>query len=268
MKFFDIFFKKNKEERSQQHADSDHLEAKYQSSTKKSDGQTQQFEPFIFKSDCHQRYENGVPKMGLQKCFRTISVEKNTNGCNGYRLEPGIGYIVKVFNDDLGMPNMSDKPMKVVRKTENSVELRGFPIEAMSPFGWQEVDYSVYGFVVYYEHGEVRKCILHMYDRNIQIEYRTTSNRGTTHISTNTNITNNNISVKDVAKGNPFNIKFTSIQVVKQSYNGQNQNISVSSSVTSSIYRSTMNGVVNFDIGNISELHAHGILQSNPSLYL
>ena len=36
--------------------------------------------------------------------------------------------IVKVFNDDLGKPNMSDKPMKVVRKTDNSVELRGFPI--------------------------------------------------------------------------------------------------------------------------------------------
>ena len=43
---------------------------------------------------------------------------------------------------------MSDKPMKVVRKTENSVELRGFSVEAMSPFGWQEVDYSVYGFIV------------------------------------------------------------------------------------------------------------------------
>ena len=95
-------------------------------------------EPFVFKSNCHQRYENGLPKMGLQECFRTVCVEKNIDGCKGYKLEPGIGYIVKVFNDDLGKPNMSDKPMKVVRKTENSVELRGFPIEAVSPFGWQE----------------------------------------------------------------------------------------------------------------------------------
>lgn len=129
-------------------------------------------EPFVFKSNCHQRYENGLPKMGLQECFRTVCVEKNIDGCKGYKLEPGIGYIVKVFNDDLGKPNMSDKPMKVVRKTENSVELRGFPIEAVSPFGWQEVDYSVYGFIVYYEHGKVSKCVLHMYDRNTFIEYR------------------------------------------------------------------------------------------------
>lgn len=132
------------------------------------------FSPFTFKSNCHQRYESGTPVQGLQECGRTVSVIKNTDGCPGYRLEAGVGFIVKIFNDDLGKPNMSDKPMKVVRKTENSTELRGFPIEAMSPFGWQEVDYSDYGLIVYYEHGEVSKCVLHMYDRNIFIEYRYT----------------------------------------------------------------------------------------------
>lgn len=128
--------------------------------------------PFVFKSNCHQRYENSQPKMGLQECSRTICVEKNIDGCNGYKIEPGVGYIVKIFNNDMGKPNMSDKPMKVVRKTEKSVELRGFPIEAMTPFGWQEVDYSVYGLIVYYEHNKVSKCLLHMYDRNTFIEYR------------------------------------------------------------------------------------------------
>ena len=147
-------------------------EAELQARLKVEREQTLQIEPFIFKSNCHQRYENGQPKMGLQECFRTVCVDKNIDGCNGYKLESGVGYIVKVFNDDLGRPNMSDKPMKVVRKTENSVELRGFSVEAMSPFGWQEVDYSVYGFIVYYEHGKVSKCVLHMYDRNTFIEYR------------------------------------------------------------------------------------------------
>ncbi len=128
-------------------------------------------EPFTFKSNCHQRYENNAPQMGLQECIRTISVEKNTNGCKGYKLAPGLGCIVKVYNDDLGRPNMSDKPMKVVRKTADMVELRGFLIEAMSPFGWQEVDYADYGFVVYYKNGRVDKCVLHMYDRNTRIEY-------------------------------------------------------------------------------------------------
>lgn len=127
--------------------------------------------PFVFKSDCHQRYEHGQPVMGLQKCGRTVRVQENTDGCQGYRLPPGIGYIVSVYNDDLGKPNMSDKPMKVVRKTDACIELRGFPIEAMSPFGWQEVDYRDYGFVVYYNRGKVEKCVLHMYDRDTRIEY-------------------------------------------------------------------------------------------------
>lgn len=71
-------------------------------------------EPFVFISDCHQRYENGTEVMGLQQCVRTVRVEKNTNGCRGYKLNAGDGYIVKVFNDDLGKPNMSDKPMRIV----------------------------------------------------------------------------------------------------------------------------------------------------------
>ena len=134
-------------------------------------------EPFVFKSDCHQRFENGNEVMGLQQSVRTVSVEKNTNGCRGYKLNPGDGYIVKVFNDDLGKPNMSDKPMRIVSKTADKVELRGFPIEAQTPFGWQEVDYSDYGFTVYYSNGKVAKCILHIFDRNVDLEYRSTGKK-------------------------------------------------------------------------------------------
>ncbi|MDY4250428.1 hypothetical protein [Bacteroides pyogenes] len=134
--------------------------------------QAESLQPFTFKSNCHQRYENSSPVKRLQECLRTVSVVKNKNGHPGYRLQPGIGYIVQIYNDDLDKPNMSDKPMRVVRKTDTSIELRGFPIEAQSPFGWQQVDYSDYGLIVYYEHGKVSKCVLHMYDRNIFIEYR------------------------------------------------------------------------------------------------
>jgi len=133
--------------------------------------QKESIQPFTFRSNCHQRYENGSPVMGLQECIRTVSIVKNTDGCPGYKLAPGIGYIVKIYNDDLGKPNMSDKPMKVVSKSADKVELRGFPIEAQSPFGWQMVDYSDYGFVVYYKNGQVEKCVMHMYDRNIRLEY-------------------------------------------------------------------------------------------------
>ena len=54
-------------------------------------------EPFVFKSNCHQRYEGAYPKMGLQECLRTVSVVKNTNGCSGYQLQPGDGYIIKIL---------------------------------------------------------------------------------------------------------------------------------------------------------------------------
>ena len=70
--------------------------------------------PFVFQSSSHQRYEDNVSVvLGLQKGLRTVSVEKNTNECRGYRLSPGIGYIVKIFNNDLEKPKMSDKPMLV-----------------------------------------------------------------------------------------------------------------------------------------------------------
>ncbi len=158
-------------------------------------------EPFVFKSNSHQRYENGNPVMGLQHCIRTICVEKNTHGCSGYKLAPGIGYIVKIYNDDLGKPNMSDKPMKIVSIEGGKVELRGFMIEAQSPFGWQEVDYSVYGFTVYYNGDEVSKCIFHMYDRNIDLEYykEEKNNFRDTFSSDIENDKTNNFIIEDIA---------------------------------------------------------------------
>ena len=142
-------------------------------------------EPFVFKSNCHQRYEGAYPKMGLQECLRTVSVVKNTNGCSGYQLQPGDGYIIKIFNDDAGKPNMADKPMRVVRKTDTSVELRGYKVNAQTPFGWQEIDLADYGLLVHYENGKICKCVLHMYDRNTFIEYRTQSNEPLKSISSN-----------------------------------------------------------------------------------
>lgn len=131
-----------------------------------------EFRPFVFRSTYHQRYVNIMPVRGLQFCVRTVSVEKNTHGCSGYDIKPGDGYIVKLFNNDLGKPNMSDKPMRVKSITKDMVLLKGYPFKAMSPFGWVEVDYSVYGLEVHYLNGEVVKCVFHMYERDTYIEYR------------------------------------------------------------------------------------------------
>ena len=33
-------------------------------------------EPFVFKSNCHQRYENGLPKMGLQSVLELYALRR------------------------------------------------------------------------------------------------------------------------------------------------------------------------------------------------
>lgn len=129
------------------------------------------FKPFVFESNQHQRYENNNPVQGIQKCPRTIIVEKNINGCSGYKLVPGEGYIVRGINGDTGNPQFTPKPMLLIKSSESVVELRGYEVEAMTPFGYEKFDQSDYGLTVYYKDGEVERCILHMFDRKIDLEY-------------------------------------------------------------------------------------------------
>lgn len=130
---------------------------------------------FVFKSNEHQRYEYEFPIMGLQKCYRTIVVEANKNGCEGYKINPGDGYIVKIINNDTADALMSAKPMRLVQTNDSFIELRGYPLLAWSLLGWQPLDYSVYGFFIHYADGRITHCDLHMFDRNVRIEYRYTS---------------------------------------------------------------------------------------------
>lgn len=127
---------------------------------------------FVFKSNEHQRYEYESPVMGLQKCLRTIVVETNKNGCEGYKIKPGDGYIVKIYNNDTSNAQMSAKPMRLIQVTDDFIELRGYPLLAWSLFGWQPLDYSEYGFFIHYANGRITYCDLHMFDRNVRIEYR------------------------------------------------------------------------------------------------
>lgn len=130
---------------------------------------------FVFKSNEHQRYEYESPVLGLQKCLRTIVVEANKNGCEGYKIKPGDGYVVKIFNNDTAYAQMSAKPMRLIQITDSFIELRGYPLLAWSLFGWQPLDYSTYGFFIHYANGRITHCDLHMFDRNVRIEYRYTS---------------------------------------------------------------------------------------------
>lgn len=124
-----------------------------------------------FVSDAHQRYENGNPVMGHQQCGRMITVEANTDGCSGYKLVNGDGFIVKIHNLDVDKPNMSPKPMRVVSSSNEKVELKGYPVQAMTPFGWNDFDLSDYGLTLIMSGDVVKQCTLHMFDRNVDIEY-------------------------------------------------------------------------------------------------
>lgn len=131
----------------------------------------------IFESHSHQRFEHGVPVMGLQVCNRAVKVEENTNGYSGYDLIPGDGYIVSILNLDGNHPlwgdnyQMSPKPMRVVKLSPDRIVLRGYAVLAMTPFGYQRIDMSDYGVTLFIENGELTKCRLDMFDRDVYIEY-------------------------------------------------------------------------------------------------
>ena len=162
---------------------------------------TAEFKPFTFYSDRHQRYENGKPVYGLQQCGRTFTVEKNLNGCDGYIIEPGVGYIVRAINEDTGREQFAPKPMKIVSQSAEKVELRGYMTKARTPFGYMDFDVSDYGLVVYYKDGRIDKCVFHMYDRDVYIEYMGSEDKPRLAMKTD-----KYSRIIDEATFNPFNI--------------------------------------------------------------
>ena len=60
---------------------------------------------FVFKSPDHLRYENGRHVAGPHGgAGRAVKVEPNINGCEGYNIRGGDGYIVTVYNLDGNHP--------------------------------------------------------------------------------------------------------------------------------------------------------------------
>ena len=60
---------------------------------------------FLFESSDHLRYENGIHVAGPHGgANRAVKVEPNINGCSGYNLQGGDGYIVTIYNLDGAHP--------------------------------------------------------------------------------------------------------------------------------------------------------------------
>jgi len=133
---------------------------------------------FVYKSSSHLRFENGKIINELQdEANRAIKVEPNINGCKGYNIDDGEGFIVTLYNLDGKHPiwsdnvQMSPKPMKIVSQSAEKIVLRGYSMQAMSPFGWVDFSGDDYGLSIFIKNNQVDKCILHMHERNVNIEY-------------------------------------------------------------------------------------------------
>jgi len=119
---------------------------------------------FVFKSRDHLRYENSVHVSGPHGgAGRAVKVEPNITGDKGYS--------VTLYNLDGNHPvwknnvQMAPKQMEIIQETDDKVVLRGYGHDNMGS------SFTDYGLTIHFVNGEVNKCILHMHDRGVDIEY-------------------------------------------------------------------------------------------------
>ena len=126
----------------------------------------------VLKSTHHQRYQNGVPVMGSQYCNRTIKIENKVfkEMFNGLDVTPKEGFLVTMWNVDMPVPTqqMQPKLMVMTADTGDKIVLRGVQLQAMGVVAYDNKDY---GITLHLRNRNVVKCVLHMYDRGVDIEY-------------------------------------------------------------------------------------------------
>lgn len=126
----------------------------------------------VLKSTHHQRYQNGVPVMGAQYCHRTIKIENKVfkEMFNGLDVIPQEGFLVTMWNMDVESPmqHMQPKLMEMMFDTGDTIMLRGVQLQAMGVVAYDNRDY---GMTLNLKNRNVVKCVLHMYDRGVDIEY-------------------------------------------------------------------------------------------------
>lgn len=115
---------------------------------------------FVFHSSDHLRYESGRHVSGPHGgAPRAIKVEDNISGNKGYT--------VTMFNTDNGkaIVQMAPKQMKLVGIDNEKIQLKGYGQDGMG------ASFAEYGLTIYHDDGNIEKCVLHMFDRNVDIVY-------------------------------------------------------------------------------------------------
>ena len=126
----------------------------------------------VLKSTHHQRYQNGVPVMGSQYCNRTIKIENKVfkEMFNGLEVTPKDGFLVTMWNMDTLTPvqQMHPKLMEMVADMGDKILLRGVTLKTNGIVAFDNKDY---GMTLHLRNRNVVKCVLHIYDRGVDIEY-------------------------------------------------------------------------------------------------
>ena len=93
-----------------------------------------------------------------QPVVEEVKVEPNISGNEGCT--------VTMFNTDgQRVVQMAPKQMKVIQQSADKIILRGYGHDMMGS------SFADYGLTIHYNNGQVTKCILHMHERNVDIEY-------------------------------------------------------------------------------------------------
>lgn len=160
---------------------------------------------FVFKSSDHLRYENGKHVSGPHGgAGRAVKVEPNISG--------GEGYTVTLYNLDGNHPvwqnnvQMAPKQMKVIQRDNNKIILRGYGHDAMG------ASFADYGLTINLKNGEIHNCILHMYDRGVDIEYLKSADQSLGTTSSHDNGLEEMRAFLNKFKSLPMNIKMTIAQ--------------------------------------------------------
>ena len=132
----------------------------------KTDNKRMDLKEFSFESKSHLRYQGGNPRTVQQNCHRTIIVRPNHDG----------NYLVSILNGS--DYTMAPKQMKLIEEFRNKIILNGYGYDPLAVgMGMaEEGNFAYYGLTIYLKDNQPVKCVLHMYDRDVDIVYFAGSN--------------------------------------------------------------------------------------------
>ena len=125
----------------------------------------------VFISDLGLRFRPGDGSYIINdRQVRRIELRSAAPG-DGYRMDPSDGYILKITDEQTGQMSLTPKPLRLVRETPDHIFLRGFQAMTMTPFGYIPFDHSDYGMTIIIDGMEIRGCIVHRFDTNVNYGY-------------------------------------------------------------------------------------------------